>query len=418
MDDSFRRWCASAAALATLLGLTACGDDDGGTGASPAGAGNGNGPSGGDAITIGYVNNEGGALSLPEYRVGGEVAVDRINADGGINGVPIELVTCEADGSPEGSINCANELIDAGVVVAYTGIDLASDAALPLYTSAGIPYITTSAWGTAQRNDANSFVLHTAISAYAAAPLATFGDLGAETVAVLNDESTPAGQSFLTDVVEPVAEELGLEVVPVAFDITNPDYTQAVTSAMAAEPDGIMAQLDEPGCLGLVTATSTLGFDGPVMPGSCSAYIEELADAAVGTYVFQPVYSLDTREEAPPEIQENLDIYEAAMTEAGHEDLLGSFANVPFSGIMELAAILETIEGDVTSEAVVEAFRAAETSPGFLGSDLHCGAPPVASETSACRGDYLAFEVVAGDSGTPVKRQVGDGFHDISDLLG
>lgn len=420
MDDSQRGRRACALAIAALLALAACGGDDDGEGDDGAAAGSadaaasaGDGPT----ITIGYVNNEGGAVSLPEYRIGGEVAVDYINAHGGINGTTIELVGCEADGSPEGSINCANQLIDAGVVVAYTGIDLASDAALPLYKSAGIPYVTTSAWGTAQRNDEGSFVLHTAISAYAAAPLATFEQLGAETIAVLNDESTPAGQEFLDGVVEPIAEDLGLEVVPVAFDLTNPDYTQAVTSAMASDPDGIMAQLDEAGCVGLVTATSTLGFDGPVMPGSCSAYIDELGEASVGTYVFQPVYSLDTRDHAPPEIQEHLDIFEAAMTDAGHEDLLDGFANVPFSGVMELASILETIDGEVTSQAVVDAFHSATTSPGFLGSDLHCGEPPVADETSACRGDYLAFEVVAGDDGTPVKEQVGDGFHDVSDLL-
>lgn len=406
-----RRWLGPPVAL--LLVLAACGDgDDASTGTDDAGS-----PTG-PTIRIGYVNNEGGVVSLPEFRIGGEVAVDRINADGGVGGAEIELVGCRSDGSPEGSINCANQLVDDGVVLAYTGIDVASDAALPVYAEAGIPFVTGNSWGSAQRNDENSFVLHTAIASFAVAPLQTFDDLGAEKVAVLSDQ-TPAAQDFMNEIVRPIGEDVfGMEIVEVPVDTGSADYTQAVTTAMASEPDGILASLDETGCVGLVAATSSLGFDGPVMPGSCSAYIQELGEAAVGTYVFTDLYGPDTRDAAPPEIQENLDLYEEAMTDAGHEDLLDGFANVPFSSMYELAAILETVEGDVTSPSVAAAFRAAASSPGFLGSELHCGEPPVPSERSHCRGDYLAFEIVAGDDGQPAKEPAADGFQDVAELLG
>ena len=69
----------------------------------------------GETITIGYVNNEERRFSLPEFRIGGEVAVDAINKAGGVNGATIKLVECNADGTPEGSVNCANKFVDAKV---------------------------------------------------------------------------------------------------------------------------------------------------------------------------------------------------------------------------------------------------------------------------------------------------------------
>ena len=43
-------------------------------------------------IKIGYINNEGPAFSLPEFRVGGEVAIDYINKHGGVKGAKIQEV--------------------------------------------------------------------------------------------------------------------------------------------------------------------------------------------------------------------------------------------------------------------------------------------------------------------------------------
>ena len=93
----------------------------------------------GEVIKIGYVNNEGAAFSLPEFRTGGEVAIQFINDNGGINGAMIETEVCLSDGTPESAINCANQLIEADVVLAYMGIEVASEAAINLWVEAGIP---------------------------------------------------------------------------------------------------------------------------------------------------------------------------------------------------------------------------------------------------------------------------------------
>ena len=367
-------------------------------------------------IKFGYVNNEGAAFSLPEFRIGGEVAIDYINKHGGIKGLKIQVVKCLADGSPEASINCANKFIEAKVMIAYAGIDVASDAALPLLSKAGIPYVTSNSWGTAQKNDPDSFILHAASAAYTIAPLKALKDLGAKKVAVIL-EDTVSGQDFIKSVVKPIGEgKLGLQILPITVDPANPDWTVAVTTAMAGKPDAIWGQLTEPGCIGMTTATNALGFKGPVFAGSCSLYISVVGDKAIGTYTSGDVYNLEQSKFAPPKIQKNAALYAAAMKAAGQEKYINGFAAAPFSAMFELKSIMETIKGAITPTSFKAAMNAGKTTPGFLGADLKCGAKPWPTETSHCRADILVWKVVAGPNG-PTREPAVPGFQDYSDLV-
>ena len=58
------------------------------------------GPATGEPIKIGFVNLEGGAISLPELRIGVETAAEYINQHGGAGGRPLEIISCNVDGTP------------------------------------------------------------------------------------------------------------------------------------------------------------------------------------------------------------------------------------------------------------------------------------------------------------------------------
>ena len=338
-------------------------------------------------------------FSLPEFRIGGEVAVDYINKNGGVNGAKIELVGCLADASPEGSINCANKFVEQKVTIAYTGIDVASDAQLPVLSKAGIPFVSSNSWGTAQRSDPNSFILHAASSAFTLAPLKTFKDLNLKKVAVLL-EDTPSGQDFIKTVVKPIGEgKLGMQITAITVDPANPDWNAAVTTAIASNPDAIWGQLTEPGCIGLVTATSALGYKGPVFAGSCSVYMQVLGAKSVGTYTSGDVYLPEAKGTAPAAIQKNLDQYVANMKAAGQEKYTTGFALAPYSAFFELKSILETIKGPINPDSVKAAFGAAQDIPGHLGPNLHCAAHPWTTERSHCRADILVWKEIAGPNG-------------------
>ena len=361
----------------------------------------------GEVIKVGYVNNEGGVFSLPEFRTGGEVAIEQINANGGINGATIEIVNCMADASPEGAINCANTLVEENVVMAYTGIDVASDAAIGIYAEAGIPYVTSNGWGPAQEKDPNAFILHAASSAYFVTPLATLKDLGVTKVGIVR-EDTVAGESFST-AVRGYAEDLfGLEVEEIVVDPANPDWTAALATAQSADVGGVWGQLTEPGCIGLTTAAAAVSFDGVLFAGSCSIYISVVGDAAIGSYNQTDVYFPDMRSFAPPEIQTRLDEYAAAMTDAGYEDQINGFAVAAYSAWYELRPILESIEGEITAESIKAALSSGEVTPGWLGPDIQCGGKPWPTSPSACSASLAVWKVVELDDGTLARELVAD----------
>jgi branched-chain amino acid transport system substrate-binding protein len=447
MDGSFRRRGVVACAVATVaMTAAACGSDNSGSGsaattaapattpttavtvtttaaATTAAAGASTTPRAtvdrkGETITIGYVNNEGGAFSLPEFRVGGEVAVGAINKAGGVNGATIKLVTCLSDATPEGSINCANKFVDDKVALVYAGIDVASDAFLPILQQAGIPYVSSNSWGPIQKNDPNSHLLHAAAGAFTVAPLKTLKDLGMQNVAVIL-ENTPAGQDFLNNVVKPIGEQkLGLKIQTILVDPANADYASAVGTAQAAGADAVWGQLTEPGCIGLATATSQLGFSGPVVVGSCTAYIQVLKDKAVGTYTSGDVFIPEIAKYAPADIQARLKTYTDNMTAAGQQQYINGFAVAPYSSMFELTSILSTIPaGPINSATINKAFTDAKTSPGHLGPDLHCGEQPWPTEKSHCRADILTYKVVKDDAGNIVRPPINPEFQDYSDLI-
>lgn len=371
----------------------------------------------GEVIKVGYVNNEGAAFSLPEFRTGGEVAINLINESGGIHGATIETVVCLSDATPESAINCANQLIEADVVLAYMGIEVASEAAINLWLEAGIPYISSHAWGFTEQNTPGSFLMHSAAGAYAVGPAKTFADLGIDHIAVIL-EDTPVAAAFMEANSNAVLANHGIEWEGILVDPAAPDWTAAIVSAQAAGVDGIWGQLSEPGCIGMVGAAAASGYDKPVFAGSCSFYIAVLGAAAVGTYTQSDVFFPSTASQAPPEVQAQLAEYVDAMTAAGYEDHIEGFAVAPYSSWRAIELILEQIEGPITAETVTEAFRTSGDVPGWFGATHRCGQVPWPTETSACRAEIAVWQVVLQDDGTAGRLLIGDGFIDAFEQSG
>ena len=371
----------------------------------------------GEVIRVGYVNNEGGNVSLPELRIGGEVAIDVINRAGGIHGAVIEPVVCISDGTPESAINCAVKLIEEDVVMAYMGVELASEAAIHLWLDAGIPYVSSHSWGPTERVSEGAFLLHVATGAFAVGPAKTFADLGIDHVAVVVQDA-PNALDFLDNIIVKVLEHHGIEMERIVVDIAAPDWTAAIAAAQSAGVDGMMGQLDEFACIGMVGSAAASGFDKPIFAGSCSLYIGVLGDAAVGTYTQGDQWVPWVAEFAPPKFQERIAAYRQDMTAAGHEQLVEGFAVAPYGAWREIEFVLETITGPITAESVTEAFGNAGDSPGWFGPNLRCGQAPWPPEPSHCMSEIMVWQVVKHDDGTLGRIVVGDGLFDAYELSG
>src|SRR5579862_2578802 len=75
-----------------------------------------------DTIKIGEINSYSGLPAFTEpYRKGWQLAVEEINAAGGVNGKKIEVVSKDDGGKPADAVTAANELVSSDVVVMLCG---------------------------------------------------------------------------------------------------------------------------------------------------------------------------------------------------------------------------------------------------------------------------------------------------------
>src|SRR5262249_26843961 len=109
----------------------------------------------------------GQAFAVPQIQTGAQAAVDMINADGGVNGHQLQLVTCANDGNVNQDVGCARQAVSDKVAAVVGTLTLTQQQSIPVVTAAGIPVIGGSDTGPVYRTDPNSFPILTAPPIYA-----------------------------------------------------------------------------------------------------------------------------------------------------------------------------------------------------------------------------------------------------------
>jgi branched-chain amino acid transport system substrate-binding protein len=410
-----------------LVAVTACGSDDNGaagattattqaatsvpaeTPASPAGTASPEtspasvettpptqaGPATGEPIKIGFVSLEGGAVSLPELRIGAETAAAYINDHGGANGRPLEIVPCNVDGTPEKSIDCANRLIGGGVSVIMEGYDPSSDAMLPVLDSAGIALTGHAAFGPQQQVADNAFFFGTANPSFTAGFLDYYANNGAKTIMMFLPDN-PAFRASAEDTLQPIAESLGLDL-KVTFYSATPDWAALATTALAENPDVVGTVAPDGDCLALLSALRGVHYGGDIFLGACSLFLVADPTNAVGVATTSDLWKPTDLETPPADKQQELQQYIDIMTEAGHQDLINGFAWDYFSDTWNLAAVLSSINGDVTPQSISDAFRATKDLDSFMGPTITCDHSAWPGQ-SACGNEVLLYEAQEGGS--------------------
>jgi ABC-type branched-subunit amino acid transport system substrate-binding protein len=171
---------------------------------------------------------------------GAELAADRLNQKGGIEGKEVEIVPIDDAADPETGVEAAEEAIDAGldgIVGPYnSGVGVET---LPLYIDAGlVPVRLTS------DNSTNGLGYTLQPMTYQIAPVASealTGWLHAKKVAIAYDP-TELYTRVVSETLKGLLEKAGVEVT--AFEKIKPgedDYSSVVEKLEAGKPDVIYA---------------------------------------------------------------------------------------------------------------------------------------------------------------------------------
>ena len=141
----------------------------------------------GEPIRLGMINQDTGAVgAFPELTRAARAAVDFVNAElGGVDGRPLELITCDTGFSPEGSTAAPSASSARAWSPSPGGIDVWGTS-IPVLESNEIPYIGGIPVSDAELHSPISFLFSGGSpGAFAAFAAYAVEELGAESIALM-----------------------------------------------------------------------------------------------------------------------------------------------------------------------------------------------------------------------------------------
>ncbi len=288
--------------LAACAGVAAgCGSSDDGSTSTAASTGSGTAETGSkEPIKIGQILPVGGEVSYPSRAAALRGAVRSINAGGGIDGHPVEIVFCNEANDPNAAAACARKLVDEGVVAEVGGVSLTAEKQIAtILDAAGIPQVADTALSQGFLDTPNQFLLSSGIGE-PVGNVKTCIDAGYKKIGIpyLDLPSSPLYLSMMKS----VAEKSGGEVVStVSVPATATDVSAAASELRKAGATCIAPVLLNFQAIAMLNALKQFGGDYKVAiaAGAYTAEqweesLSQFADDLVVTSHYPPVSAADT----------------------------------------------------------------------------------------------------------------------------
>ncbi len=292
----------------------------------------------GEPIVVGMVNTEGSpGLDFPEISVATQAAADFLNEHGGMGGRPIEMEFCKANGAPETSQACAQELAGKGVELVMLGLDLFPG--YDTFTASNIP-VTGVLPILPGDYTANALFLGGGNTTTTAA-MAGFAkeNFGATTAGIVSADN--AGANGTEADLKKALDAAGITYVSIkgGDNETDAGFQGLMSQATADDPDVLFSLYADAGCIGTMRGRVSLGIETPVITTAiCSSaeVIDEVGDDAIGWYFV----GAQTEREGTPEAADLDAILESLGYTNSTELGLGGLG---VTGLLTLATIANTV---------------------------------------------------------------------------
>lgn len=198
-----------------------------------------------DTIKVGLIASLNGANQPwgQDSRDGAQLAVDEINAAGGVNGKKIDLHVEDTNSAPEGGKSATEKLVGQDKVACVLG-EVSSGITLPaanVCQDAGVPIIGIGATrvDVTQQGGAVFRVCFTDNFQGAALARFAYDDLKLRNVALMTDRKQPYSTG-LSDVFRQAFTQFGGKIVgEEKYESGNLDFKAQLTNIKALNPDGI-----------------------------------------------------------------------------------------------------------------------------------------------------------------------------------
>ena len=320
----------------------------------------------GDTIKVGVYGDLTGQTSSfgQSTKNGVELAVEEINAAGGVNGKKIQLLIEDDQGRPEQAKTVVSKLINQDKVQAILG-EVASTnslAAAPVAQEAKIPMITPSSTNPKVTEVGDYISRVCFIDPFQGSVMAKFAanTLKAKTAAILGDVNSDYSKGLTQFFEEEFARLGGKVVAKEAYTQTDPDFKGQLTKIRNLNPDVIYV----PGYYGQVGIIAKqareLDMKMPLLGGDGwdSPELWKLGGASLKDTYISNHYSA---ENPAPEIQNFVKAYKAKFNVEPD-----SLAALAYDAAKVLADALKRA-GGADSTKLKDAINATKDFPGVTG---------------------------------------------------
>ncbi|MDH3022559.1 branched-chain amino acid ABC transporter substrate-binding protein [Gordonia sp. CNJ-863] len=380
------------ASVLTLGALTACADDSsdsssaGETSSLPSNAATG------DPIKIGFITPEGGAVTTPMVREGGEAAVEYLNNNaGGIGGHKIDLVVCKQQEEPASATKCANQMVEEKVSAVVSPLGAQGAVMLPIIAGAGIPFVAQAPVSQAEMATPGSFMLSGGIVAVLAGQAATAAKDGLKKVTLIIGDSGDAAASVKA-LGEPMFKQANVELNVVTIPVGAADLTPQITAGLADNPDAVTVLGDTRQCISVLKTLQTVAPDAKkYLIASCldKPVLDAVGNEAVsGSKAFTTV---NLSSDDP-----SVTLYRSVMAQYAPDTDPAGLAYIGYQVVAALGE-LNGLEGAVDAQTFKNALSEAKDVPlpAAPGITFTCNGQAFPPLTSLCSKAILVSDVTS-----------------------
>lgn len=282
-----------------------------------------------------------------DWKKGFDLAIEEINAKGGIKGRKLQYVFEDTQADPKQSVVIAQKFVADPKIVVELG-DFASGASMaasPIYQRAGLVQFgfTNSHPNFTKGGD---YMWSTSVTQADASPvLADFAakELGLKKVAVLHQNSDWGKSS--AELFNAHAKEIGLEVVATEGYLTDEkDFKSTLTRVKSAQPEGlVLFSYETDGAL-IAQQLAQTDLKVPIVGGASlhsPDYLKLGGDAVNGSYILAEFDPNDTR----PEVVQFVKAYKAKYGADAEPEFFAAHA---YDAMKVVAAAIEAGGADRT----------------------------------------------------------------------
>jgi branched-chain amino acid transport system substrate-binding protein len=349
----------------------------------------------GAPVRIGYINQQGGAVSFLGATAGYDAIVSFMNSHaGGIKGRPVQLVSCFVQSEEDGQ-RCAAQFLSNHVALIVTGQLVVGSASLYGSLKGAIPVINMNPGTAPDLVSKNVYGMTSGALSLGGVGAFVTGHLHAKSVAVIY-QNNPVGTLIAQQLLKPQLVKAGVTPTLVSFadSATTPDLTSALSSSGARSAQVLVSIISAAPCVSFANAYKQLGLRGKVVT-EADCYGKQNT-AGIGGRWPDGWYFAGNQADDPhiPDAASGVNTYVAVMnaSPSSSEWVYDTHATQSFPAAMLAFKLFNQLGPDATAAQMTAALKAYHGLTALNSGSFDCGLAKTAPDVCTYNVNFVQSE--------------------------